>query len=60
MGRASSTFRRATTEIEVATQNDANLDRFVLKEEMNDPNLDELDTWTIETATTLYEFGNPT
>ena len=59
MGRTSSTSRRTSTVIEVATQNNAAPDRFVLEDEMNDPNLDELDTYTIEAATTFYEFGNP-
>ena len=48
------------TVVEVVLQNDTATDRVVLADEINNPNLDENDTYTIEAGTTLYEFGNPT
>lgn len=44
---------------EVALQNQNNPDRVFLADELNDPLLSELDTYTIEDGTTLYELGNP-
>lgn len=50
----------SVTAVEVVVQNQSTTDRFVLADETNDPDLSALDTWTLESGTTLYEFGNPT
>lgn len=49
----------STTAVEVVVQNQTETGRFVLADETNDPDLSELDTWTLEADTTLYEFGSP-
>jgi len=46
--------------VEAVLQNQNNTSRVVLADETNDPNLDEIDTYTLEANTVLYEFGNPT
>jgi len=50
----------SATAVEVVIQNQNNTNRFVLADETNDPDLSNLDTWTLSSGTTLYELGNPT
>lgn len=43
---------------ETVLQNQTNIDRFVLADETNNPDLSQIDTYTIEAGTTIYEFGH--
>ena len=49
----------STTITHLAIQDQTNTDRFLLSDETNNPDIGELDTYTIDANTTLYEFGNP-
>lgn len=50
----------STTISHLGTQDQTNTDRFVLSDETNDPDIGNLDTYTIPAGTVLYEFGHPT
>ncbi len=43
---------------EAVIQNQSDVDRFVLADETNNPDLSQIDTYTIEAGTTIYEFGH--
>ena len=49
----------STTITHLALQDQTNTDRFLLSDETNNPDIGDLDTYTIEAGTELYEFGNP-
>ena len=49
----------STTITHLALQDQTNVDRFLLSDETNNPDIGDLDTYTIDAGTELYEFGNP-
>lgn len=50
----------STTITHVVLQDQTNTGRFVLSDETNDPDIGDLDEYTVDANTVLYEFGNPT
>lgn len=50
----------STTITHLVLQDQTNTDRFILVDETNDPDIGNLDDYTISSGTVLYEDGNPT
>jgi hypothetical protein len=54
-----STTTTSTTITHVVLQDQTNTGRFVLTDETNDPDIGDIDTYTVSSGTVLYELGSP-
>jgi hypothetical protein len=54
-----STTTTSTTITHVVLQDQTNTGRFVLTDETNDPDIGNIDTYTVSSGTVLYELGSP-